>query len=233
MNVKLEWRKRYVFNESFFEHIDSIAKAYWFGFVLADGCVVTECRSPGLIINLQDGDKSHLESFLEDIESNHSIRFRINKARGTTSVSLAIRSGKMANDLISHGCIPRKTWLQTDITGLPDHLFSHFARGYFDGNGTIGFYTRKGRLKANGGPCIEPSWACFGSESILSFLRCGLSSVLNIPSGCLRPKKGCYILSINRFSDLTRLLDQFYSGNGPYLPRKYIKWKAGAESILL
>lgn len=231
MNKKLEWRKKYVFCDNFFEDIDSETKAYWFGFVLADGCVLLDCRSPGLVINLQHGDKSHLELFLEDICSNHSIRLRHNKSRNSVSVSLAIRSAKIANDLASHGCIPRKTWNPTRITGVADHLFVHFARGYFDGNGTIGFYTRKTRKKADGSPCIEPNWACFGSETILSFLKDGLSSILHIPTNNIRRRKGCYILDTTCLDNICSLFESFYSTGNPCLHRKFIKWQAGISSL--
>lgn len=63
--------KRFQFNENFFEIIDSEPKAYWLGFLFADGYVLTNSNSFGL--SLSTKDISHMEKFLKDISSNHKI----------------------------------------------------------------------------------------------------------------------------------------------------------------
>lgn len=69
-------------NYTFFDSIDCEEKAYWLGFILADGCVRTKKRTQtlqsgevstikkgsGLEICLQEKDKKHLEKFASIFE---------------------------------------------------------------------------------------------------------------------------------------------------------------------
>ena len=52
----------YKYNENFFEKIDSPRKAYWLGFLYADGCIASGKRSD-IELSLQLSDKEHLQKF--------------------------------------------------------------------------------------------------------------------------------------------------------------------------
>lgn len=63
-------RKRiYKINESYFEKINSQEKAYWLGFIYADGHVTEQ----SINISLQVKDINHLQKFLVSINSSHPI----------------------------------------------------------------------------------------------------------------------------------------------------------------
>ena len=51
----------YKYNENFFEKIDSPRKAYWLGFLYADGCILDQRKSKILEITLSKNDKNHLQ----------------------------------------------------------------------------------------------------------------------------------------------------------------------------
>ena len=69
--IKKPGRKNeYVFNEDFFETIDSEEKAYWLGFIYADGYITGDDRCG---IALKNIDNIHLEKFKKSIDSNHKI----------------------------------------------------------------------------------------------------------------------------------------------------------------
>jgi hypothetical protein len=67
------YNKKYNFNENYFEKIDTEEKAYWLGFITADGSInlgYGKQKFYQLHINLKGGDYSHLEKFQKAIERN-------------------------------------------------------------------------------------------------------------------------------------------------------------------
>ena len=65
-------------NENFFETIDTEVKAYWLGFIAADGCIRDSNNNIALTIEVNTVDLIHLKKFRNDIESNHPIKKRKN-----------------------------------------------------------------------------------------------------------------------------------------------------------
>ena len=65
MKTISESKKKYKLNEHCFDEIDTEEKAYWLGFIAADGCVYKNSNAWRLQINLKSSDKHHLEKFQE------------------------------------------------------------------------------------------------------------------------------------------------------------------------
>lgn len=64
-------RRHYDIDENFFEEINTEEKAYWLGFILADGCL--KKNSNQLSINLSIKDFNHLEKFKKNLKSDKPI----------------------------------------------------------------------------------------------------------------------------------------------------------------
>jgi len=129
--------RKYEYNKLFFKIIDNEEKAYWLGFLYADGNVSDrEVR-----INLNSRDRNHLEKFLQSIEGNNTIEDGIQNSFGTiTNYSrVSINSIEMIRDLTKLGCIPRKSQIlkYPNEEQVPKYLINHFIRGYLDGDGSI------------------------------------------------------------------------------------------------
>lgn len=143
----------YYHNFDFFEDIDNEEKAYWLGFMYADGYIVN-CRSNGYRersfgITLSIKDKEHLLKFRQAIEATNPINIYQRKNTSTTFVRLLLKSEKTVLDLIDKGCLPQKTKiLKFPHDKVPKKLIRHFIRGYFDGDGSISLSkdTRTGKL---------------------------------------------------------------------------------------
>ena len=134
--------RKHKFNERYFENIDSEEKAYWLGFIAADGCVYRNKQSYRLQINLKGSDIDHLKKFQKAISSDYKItEKKVGKAQSNTC-QLKINSTKMCNDLIKNNIIERKSII-FEPPILNKNLMSHFIRGYFDGDGWITSYKRK------------------------------------------------------------------------------------------
>lgn len=64
---------KYYADYRIFSEIDSAEKAYWLGFIAADGYVYIRDRNATVGINLSRQDKSHLEKFKTFMNSNVNI----------------------------------------------------------------------------------------------------------------------------------------------------------------
>lgn len=131
-------------NEDYFEIIDTEHKAYWLGFLYADGCISKNNSS--IELTLKYSDKYHLERFKQDIESDTEItdgyrqcKISTNPEKQLRYARFVITSLKMKNDLIKLGCFSAKSLILKfpSIEQVPNHLITHFIRGYFDGDGCI------------------------------------------------------------------------------------------------
>lgn len=138
-NEKKRVKKTY--NSDYFEKINTPDKAYWLGFLYADGGIIANKRW-AVRINLKAEDIDHLEKFLKAIEyTEGKIRETVKKDNGKEykGAYINISDKKMVQDLIDKGCTPKKSYTISFPTEnqVPNNLLSHFIRGYFDGDGCI------------------------------------------------------------------------------------------------
>ena len=126
-------------NENYFETIDTEHKAYWLGLLMADGNVSDTNKKYVIRLLLKNEDEYLPKLFLKDIESESSIHYD-----SYMRAEARVFCKKMFFDLNKLGIIPNKTGKES-IPNIPDDLFNHFVRGFFDGDGTI--YKRSNRKR--------------------------------------------------------------------------------------
>jgi len=192
-------KKALQFNENFFESIDSEDKAYWLGFIMADGCV-SMTHSPKVVIKLAAKDRSHLIKWHKAINSCLKI------CDLTIGVHSQHYSRKMCNDLINLGCTPRKS--NTLIfPKINTNLLNHLARGYFDGDGCASI-TKKKQLKIS----------FVGTEQFLSSLQSILGTKNKLrPTGT---NKTARVLEFHGNKKARSISDWLYADATIYLKRK-------------
>lgn len=141
---KLGFKKsNYNYNYSFFNEINSEEKAYWLGFIAADGCVYVndKTNSCEVFIKLQASDVNHLRKFNKALNGNVSPKFeeKLCNLNNKLEKCCIIRfyNQEMAHDLIKHNVTPNKSLTLKFPTTLKDEYVKYFIRGYFDGNGCI------------------------------------------------------------------------------------------------
>jgi len=127
----------YDVNSSYFDIIDSEDKAYWLGFLAADGCVTDKQT---LELTLMAQDKSHIEKLRFSLESNHPIVDMPYKNQS----KIVIGRKDLCNGLRRHGIVERKTF-SIEYPDIPNEMDPHFIRGVFDGDGTWVILKRKNR----------------------------------------------------------------------------------------
>lgn len=125
----------------FFEVIDTEEKAYWLGFITADGNI--HKTNPTLQINLSQQDKNHLEKFCVLIRRD----IKPLKVAGDISKMCYtfLSSTKMKIDLANKGVVPAKTDIDQSpiFNNVPEYLRCHFIRGLFDGDGSLALMQKK------------------------------------------------------------------------------------------
>ena len=130
--------RKYTHQYDFFENIDTEEKAYWLGFMFADG-YITDCSNrygeDKFGITLHSKDISTLEQFKKSIKSTNPITDV--SSNGRSLIRIIMSSQKTVDDLISHGCFKQKSLILEPPIGVPNNLIHHFIRGYFDGDGSI------------------------------------------------------------------------------------------------
>jgi len=219
--------RKYFFNEEYFKKIDHQDKAYWLGFLYADGCVTVRKNSNGnqkggcLEIGLKEEDDYHLYNFLYSISGDMPVKYKDVKLNEKIykSCRVVINSISMVKDLINLGCVQKKSLILKFPTFLPDLMIRHFIRGYIDGDGCIEFY-----------PEYKSSTfriSILGTESFLSSLKSNLE-LNNIKCGNVRCKKtNLYELYIHGVDNLEKLYSYLYDGSNIFLSRKIDKYRKG------
>jgi hypothetical protein len=132
--------RSYSVDHHFFRTIDSPTKAYWLGFILADGCIdFDRRRNPrALVVKLSAKDRGHLEKLAESIRFNGPIREKIEFTRGKRyrKTYIAVSSSELCRDLVDAGWWDFKANGDTRIfTKVPKEQLGNFMRGFFDGDG--------------------------------------------------------------------------------------------------
>lgn len=128
-------KQGYPRNEFIFSKIDTPEKAYWLGFLYADGCVRTNNE-----ISINITDYEHVKKFQKFLGAiNHKIVETKDKRWNNAKplYRFAVKDKQISKDLIKWGCVPNKTLLIEKIPNIPRDYISHFIRGYFDGDGSL------------------------------------------------------------------------------------------------
>jgi hypothetical protein len=221
--------RRYDVNHFYFEDINTQEKAYWLGFLYADGCVRKTKTGGQIVLKLSIKDEDHLNLFKKTIESEHKITYRQNKTiskKGTPSTSencsIHINSIKLVNDLINNGCTPRKTFT-IDRPNIDEKFYKDFIRGYYDGDGNF-FYSEKTKMSVITIVCA--------SEKFRKFLIDVISKIPNI--GRIHEDVEKYTIKIANIIGIINFLDYVYEESKIHLNRKkeyYEKYREYRTSI--
>jgi hypothetical protein len=221
--------RKYDVNHSFFEVIDTEEKAYWLGFLYADGCVRKTKTGSQVVLKLSIKDEEHLSFFKKNIESEHKITYYENKTvskKGTPSISkncvIRINSNEMVENLIDKGCTPRKTFT-IDYPNIDEKFYKDFIRGYYDGDGNF-FYNEKTKMSVVTIVCA--------SDKFRNFLIDVVSKIPNI--GIIHENKDKYTIKIVNILGIINFLDYIYQDSKIYLKRKkeyYEKYKEYRRNI--
>jgi len=122
-------------NQDYFEKIDTEEKAYYLGFLYADG--YNYQKKNRVVLSLAEQDVEIVNGLAKAVCYQNQIYTIKKKDENCQRMkSIIVVSEKMSNDLANLGCIQKKS-LILRIPKIKEYLMRHFIRGYFDGDGCI------------------------------------------------------------------------------------------------
>lgn len=232
LNYNYTYGRIHSINEDYFKTIDTEEKAYWLGFIMADGTVIktnqkmTSYNRLKLALKLED--EYHLEKFKQCINTTTEIKHYTIKSETSncsknkyTYCYINCDSIKIANDLINLGCIPNKTD-KCFIPNIPQNLIRHFVRGYFDGDGCISVYKDTNTKKLRG------EFSITSNSNILIDIQKILIDNCNVKETKLHTYKRTKKAASLRYggkNQIRRIYEYLYKDSTIYLNRKYNNFK--------
>ena len=224
--------RKYDLIENYFEKIDTEDKAYWIGFLFADGCYYPP---DGLVsVSLSFKDENFLCKFRDTIYPgcDRPLKYPTRDVQsfgyGTSNpiCRLDIYSKRMSDDLVSHGCVQAKTFKTSFPCHIDDNLWSHFIRGVFDGDGSIS------AIKLKSGKQKNQSKVVITFTGFVPFLN-QINEIISKECG-LNPHRKIFhkngtssevgSLSYNGIRQCIKIREYLYKDATIYMERKYDKF---------
>ena len=192
---------------NWFKNIDTEVKAYYLGFLYADGNVSKRENSFKIEIHKKD-----IEILYDLSKKLYPTEDPVNRIKYDRSeyVYLNVCGIDMMADLIGHGCVPAKTFI-VSMPVLKPELMRHFIRGVLDGDGGISF-GKDGRVKVY----ITGCSTFLNQIKDYIYSECGVDWPLYPITG----KESESLFTSNKNTVIT-LLNWLYDGSSIYLQRKY------------
>jgi len=201
-------------NVDYFKEIDAPDKAYWIGFICADGNI----KKTNNKVTLVSKDLEIIEKFKNIIESEHKIskRLTFDKRTNKTYTGYTIQIGNeiFTQHLINLGVTSNKT----DVLNFPDikeKYYSYFIAGLFDGDGSISHYGKNKNLLRSG---------LISTKEILDFIQNYLNINFDMEIKQYYPvsKNKSNVWKLIWYKETNTFLKFIYQDeNFPYLKRKY------------
>jgi hypothetical protein len=205
--------RRYTLDETYFDTIDTAAKAYWLGLLYADG--YNRASKGTLVLCLQERDRQLTERLNDALGSNRPIVVLPRRQpQHQEQVRLLVVNRRLSRSLVRQGMTQGKSLTLAFPTPdqVPPHLLRHFVRGYFDGDGCI--CLSKGRA-------THPTLAICVTRPFGEALQ-QLVAPLDVSLCFAKPQSNIYKLHMGGRRQCLRLMDWMYTdAEGLYLDRKH------------
>lgn len=174
-------------NKNFFK-IWTPDMAYVLGFFAADGNLSINKRG-GCYISFEGKDQQIILDIKNILGSQNKISKRNNKFNKRISYRLQIGSKEIVHTLQGIGFSTSKT-KNLPFPHIPNKMFPHFVRGYFDGDGNIwyGEVHKERKTKLN---VLQLAFTS-GANDFLIHLRTCLHNILHTNGSHVVSKRGLY-----------------------------------------
>lgn len=222
------------FCETIFDSIDTEEKAYWLGFIFADGYISSykEAKEKSrymLEISLKGSDKPHLDKFNEFVKHKNKQMVKISDAKCgdivTTRCRWFVANKHLWTVLESYGCVPNKSLVlkfPSEEIFKDKSLIRHFIRGYFDGDGCFSRNLHK--------LIVSPNASILGTPEFLDKVE----EYSNISGRRELHSNGITEYIWYRLDETVKFINYIYSNANIYLERKYKLYqffKNGSRSL--
>ena len=212
----------YHMNELYFDKIDTQDKAYWLGFLYADGYHCENWYKIGMALSVKD--INHIKSFCNYLKIDEkkiktkppfkiNIQGRIVNSDGTSNIQFSNKHMSISLSLL--GLISKKSLILKfpNKKQIPINLINHFIRGYFDGDGCLS-KTEQNNITRYGVTILSSKDFC---KSLLEIVNKKLK--INMCMWNSKEKIDKIHISGNR--QVKKFMDWIYKDSIIHLDRKY------------
>jgi hypothetical protein len=213
-NIALDHINRKYFGDyRKFQNIDIPEKAYWLGFIAADGCNYWREENASLVISIGRKDRSHLEKFRLFMNTNADIKDFINTSGFSNDnqemCKIVLNSKDLSNDLTDKGIVPHKS-LILKPPKIDEQFFLPFILGYFDGDGSL-FKTQQNIYGIN----------FVGTKEMLEWINDILQITTHLEQKKGYEEKNNFYIRCGGTNKPYNILKQLYNSCDVHLDRKY------------
>ena len=215
---------KYKYQQDIFEKIDTAEKAYWLGFLAADGCNYQREHNASIIINVHIKDVEHLEKFKQFCNTDAQIKSYIGYesfSNQTPMCKITLNSKKISNDLIEKGILPNKS-LILQPPNISKEFYKPFILGYFDGDGSISKTSQYNNY----------SISIQGTKELLTWICDELKWNTKLEKRDMNSTKNSYYIRCGGTNKPYLILKQLYDTCDVHLDRKFNIYKA-LETVVL
>lgn len=197
--ISNEHGDKYQVNKDYFKRIDSQEKAFWLGFICADGSMKKRRSKDTYYLRINQKEKHLLEEFKKDIEFTGKVKHITKKQKGRYSEKpfheIEIHSKKFSDYILKCGKTTYKKDQQSIPHGVPKEYIADYIRGYVEGDGSIYYGTN------------NKSWniGISGEKMLLQEIQCFLGGV-----GGIYPDKTIWRLRTTGNLQVEKIMDILY-----------------------
>ena len=223
-NIKLRKKTtKHRSNTSIFHTIDTSEKAYWLGFLAADGINYRRKDNAMVGLNLHSKDREQLEKFKNFCNSDAKIIDFVTSegfSNNTPMSRIFIYSIEMSDDLTNHGVPPRKS-LILKPPNIDEQFYLPYICGYFDGDGSISKTSQYNNYTIS----------FQGTKEILEWINEQLG-IANHLEQRQNNNKNSYYIRCGGTNKPYFILNKLYNSCNVHLDRKYEVYK-NLETVVL
>ena len=215
---------KYQYQQDIFEIIDTAEKAYWLGFLAADGCNYQREKNASVIINIHQKDIEHLEKFKQFCHTDAEIKSYIGYegySNQTPMCKIVLNSKKISNDLVEKGIVPNKN-LILKPPKISKEFYKPFILGYFDGDGSISKTSQYNNY----------SISIQGTKEILTWICEILNWDAKLEKRNINSNNNSYYIRCGGTNKPYLILNQLYNSCETHLDRKFNIYKT-LETVVL
>lgn len=198
---------KYNLNSDYFTKLDCEDKAYWLGFLMADG------YNSGKFIRVDIKDDGHLDKLRDLVYPDKDMPVRT-KNNGTVYY-LTINNAQILYDLNRHGIVQRKSMVAA-YPSIDSTLNRAFIRGVFDGDGCL-TYSMDGNYR-------RYKFSIVGNKDLLNIIHQTLSDCTGVYLA-MRKHKTITEISVKGNQQIMKVLNWLYTDSTMHLDRKFEKYQ--------
>lgn len=210
-------------DQNIFQVIDNSEKAYWLGFLAADGINYRREGNATVGLNLHQKDKQHIEKFKSFCNADGKIIDYVSNAGFSNNTPMSkfyIYSIQMSDDLTAKGVPPKKS-LILKPPNIEEKYYLPYICGYFDGDGSINKTSQYNNY----------SLSIQGTKEILEWIN----SICNISTHLEKRNNNdinSYYIRCGGTNKPYAILKKLYESCETHLERKYSIYK-NLETVVL